>query len=73
VNTQKSANSLAGRAAEAAETVYEIAQATATVTADLHSRDPEPTSTPNFLQKRSSIGSEQPMDWAVNATGSGNC
>ena len=51
MNTQKSANSLAGRAAEAAETVYEIAQATATVTANLHPKHREPTSTPNSLQK----------------------
>jgi uncharacterized protein YjiS (DUF1127 family) len=43
VKTQKQTNSLTGRAMEAGETLYEVAEASASATADLHSKDRGPT------------------------------
>ena len=43
MKTQKQTNSLSGRAMEAGETLYEVAEASATATADLHTRDRGPT------------------------------
>ena len=43
VKTQKQTNSLSGRAMEAGETLYEVAEARATATADLYTKDRVPT------------------------------
>jgi uncharacterized protein YjiS (DUF1127 family) len=43
VKTQTQTNSLTGRAMEAGEALHEIADASATATADLHPKDREPT------------------------------
>ena len=47
MKTQKQTNSLSGRAMEAGETLYEIAEASAADTADLDPKDGGPT--PNSL------------------------